>query len=151
MLTLRSFDTSSPLIGEGKGVGEVVQLKVGADEKHLQVTPGDHFIKLCQDELEALMGPADSSLDLDGKPACIMMIGLQGAGKTTTTGKLAKKLINDGKKPLLVAADIYRPAAVEQLKVLGARLDTPVFHLPETTPPRSVHKRYAKQSVTGTM
>ena len=118
-----------------KAVGEVVQLKVGADEKHLQVTPGDHFIKLCQDELEALMGPADSSLDLDGNPASIMMIGLQGAGKTTTTGKLAKKLINDGKKPLLVAADIYRPAAVEQLKVLGERLDTPVFHLPETTPP----------------
>ena len=97
------------------------------------------------------MGPADSSLDLDGKPACIMMIGLQGAGKTTTTGKLAKKLINDGKKPLLVAADIYRPAAVEQLKVLGERLDTPVFIYLRPRPPRSVPKRYSKQSVTATM
>ncbi len=94
-----------------------------------QVTPQDHFIKACYDELVELMGPVDTSLDLDGKPAVIMMVGLQGSGKTTTTGKLAKRLVAEGKKPLLVAADIYRPAAVDQLMVLGRKLGVPVFSI----------------------
>ena len=82
----------------------------------------------------ALMGPVDSALDLDGNPAVIMMVGLQGSGKTTTSGKLAKKLTADGKKPLLVAADIYRPAAVDQLQVLGRKLGVPVYTKPDTDP-----------------
>ena len=86
------------------------------------------------------MGPADPSLVLDKPISKIMMIGLQGAGKTTTTAKLAKRLIEEGKKPILVAADIYRPAAVDQLKVLGKRLEIPVYHAPDTAPPEICHQ-----------
>jgi len=118
-----------------KALGEVVQLSVKKEGEKMQVTPGDHFIHICQQELEALMGPADTELELSAKVSKIMMIGLQGAGKTTTTAKLARRLIEEGKRPLLVAADIYRPAAVDQLKVLGERLEVPVFHLADTAPP----------------
>ena len=122
-----------------KALGEVVTLaSTDKKGKKHQVAPGDHFIKICHDELEALMGPVDTSLVLAQKgerPAGIMMVGLQGSGKTTTVAKLAGWLQKQGKKPLLVAADIYRPAAVEQLKQLGARLDIPVFHEENTKPP----------------
>src|SRR3954468_24182188 len=122
-----------------KALGEVVSTTVTDKKgKKLQVAPGDHFIKICHDELEALMGPVDTSLQLSQKgerPAGIMMVGLQGSGKTTTVAKLANLLVKRGKKPLLVAADIYRPAAVEQLKQLGAKLDIPVFHEENTKPP----------------
>ena len=82
------------------------------------------------------MGPADSQLNLpSNRPATVMMVGLQGSGKTTTTGKLAKYLVTKQKrKPLLVAADIYRPAAVEQLKILGAKVGVPVHHVPGASP-----------------
>jgi len=122
-----------------QALGEVVTLaSTDKKGKKHQVAPGDHFIKICHDELEALMGPVDTSLVLAQKgerPAGIMMVGLQGSGKTTTVAKLAGWLQKQGKKPLLVAADIYRPAAVEQLKQLGARLDIPVFHEENTKPP----------------
>lgn len=110
-----------------RALGEVVTLKAGTGPDGTRVSPGDHFVKICHDELTALMGGEPVSLDLEGDPAVIMMVGLQGSGKTTTAGKLAHKLLKDGYKPLLVAADIYRPAAVEQLTSLGARLDVPVF------------------------
>lgn len=115
-----------------KALGEVVRIKTGK----MKVKPGDHFIKICQDELEALMGPVDTSITFGAGLTKIMMIGLQGAGKTTTTGKLARHLVEQGRKPLLVAADIYRPAAVEQLKILGERLDVPVYFEENQTPPR---------------
>ena len=73
------------------------------------------------------MGPVDTSFNLSSDPSIIMMVGLQGSGKTTTSGKIAKRLIEQGKKPMLVAADIYRPAAIDQLQVLGKRLEIPVF------------------------
>ena len=111
-----------------KSLGDIVPLK-GPGGQTVKVSPQDWFIKACYDEMVELMGPVDSSLDLDGKPAVIMMVGLQGSGKTTTTGKLARMLKAQGKKPLLVAADIYRPAAVEQLMVLGNRLSLPVFSI----------------------
>src|SRR5437588_385854 len=122
-----------------KALGQVVQVSV-ADKKgkRLEAAPGDHFIKICHDELEALMGPVDVSLQLSRKgerPAGIMMVGLQGSGKTTTVAKLALLLQKRGKKPLLVAADIYRPAAVEQLQQLGAKLEIPVFYEENTKPP----------------
>jgi signal recognition particle subunit SRP54 len=122
-----------------KALGQVVQVAV-ADKKgkKMQAAPGDHFIKICHDELEALMGPVDTSLQLSRKgerPAGIMMVGLQGSGKTTTVAKLASLLQKRGKKPLMVAADIYRPAAVEQLKQLGEKLDIPVFHEENVKPP----------------
>ena len=122
-----------------KAIGEVVQTSATDKKgKKFQVAPGDHFIKICHDELENLMGPVDTSLQLSQKgerPAGIMMVGLQGSGKTTTVAKLANLLLKKGKKPLMVAADIYRPAAVEQLKQLGARLDIPVFHEENVKPP----------------
>ncbi|TVQ90986.1 MAG: signal recognition particle protein [Deltaproteobacteria bacterium] len=106
-------------------LGSVVAVKGGG----MQVTPQDHFINACYEELVELMGPVDTSLDLTGKPSIIMMVGLQGSGKTTTTGKLAKRLLAEGRKPMLVAADIYRPAAVDQLMVLGRKLGLPVFSI----------------------
>src|SRR4051812_25135812 len=121
-----------------KAIGEVVQTTItDKTGKRVKVSPGDHFVKICHDELEALMGPVDTSLKLKAKNQLtgIMMVGLQGSGKTTTVGKLATKLIRDGRKPLLVAADIYRPAAVDQLKVLGERVGVPVFHEAGISPP----------------
>ena len=118
-----------------KAVGEVVRVVATKDGQRLRVNPGDHFIKLCHEELEGLMGPVDTTLKYGAGVTKIMMVGLQGSGKTTTAGKLAKYLISKGRKPLLVAADIYRPAAVDQLKVLGQRLSVPVYHEPNQTPP----------------
>ena len=120
-----------------KAIGEVVETKVKTEKGTLRVTPQDHFIKICHDELEALMGPVDTSLRFAGKgrPTGVMMVGLQGSGKTTTAGKLAAKLIKDGKKPFLVAADVYRPAAIDQLRILGEQLGIPVYSEAGATPP----------------
>lgn len=119
-----------------KSVGEKVQLKAGSSGQRRRVSAGDHFIAICKDELENLMGPKDSTIRFaTNRPTVIMMVGLQGSGKTTTSGKLTKYLIRKHqRKPLLVAADIYRPAAVEQLKVLGAKTAVPVFALPQAKP-----------------
>src|SRR3989442_3008200 len=122
-----------------KALGEVVAT-AATDKKgrRVQASPGDHFIKICHDELENLMGPVDTSLQLARKgerPAGVMLVGLQGSGKTTTVAKLANLLLKQGKKPLMVAADIYRPAAVEQLKQLGEKLEIPVFHEENVKPP----------------
>lgn len=120
-----------------RSVGEVVPLKAKTQKGMMEVSPGDHFVKICHEELEALMGPVDAGINwaTDGGPTVIMMVGLQGSGKTTTTAKLAKWVMAQGKRPLLVAADIYRPAAVQQLRVLGDRLGVPVFHKENTQPP----------------
>ena len=121
-----------------KALGEIVQVKAEAKAQKTvsRVKPGDHFISICQDELEALMGPVDTSIERNDRGfATIMMVGLQGSGKTTTCGKLCYRLKEDGHKPFLVAADVYRPAAINQLKVLGERLDVPVFHEAGVAPP----------------
>lgn len=90
--------------------------------------PGQVVVKIVHDELVELLGTTVSELDFSKKPTVIMMVGLQGSGKTTTSGKIASLVRKKyAKKPLLVAADIYRPAAVEQLKTLGDQLDIPVF------------------------
>ncbi len=90
--------------------------------------PGQVVVKIVHDELVDLLGTEVSEIDFSKKPTVIMMVGLQGSGKTTTSGKIAKLLTKKySKKPLLVAADIYRPAAVDQLKTLGQQLDVPVF------------------------
>ncbi len=114
-----------------KAVGEVVKVKAkGNKGDAMEVTPGDHFIRICHDELENLMGPVDTSITFQNKrlgPTKIMMVGLQGSGKTTTTAKLARLVMDQHKKkPLLVGADVYRPAAIEQLRVLGEKLGVPV-------------------------
>jgi signal recognition particle subunit SRP54 len=122
-----------------KAIGESVALRAKAGDRYLTATPEQHFIKICQDELIALMGePVDPDTVVNWAkkgPTGIMMVGLQGSGKTTTVGKLARYLEKKKKRPLLVAADIYRPAAIEQLKVLGERLELPVFTLPGAQPP----------------
>tara|TARA_B100000809_G_scaffold94620_1_gene93304 strand:- start:2918 stop:4435 length:1518 start_codon:yes stop_codon:yes gene_type:complete len=91
------------------------------------VKPGQQVIKIVSDRLAELMGEANAPLDLYGNPATIMMIGLHGGGKTTTTGKLAAMLRDEGRRVLLVAADLYRPAAIDQLETLGSQLGIPVF------------------------
>lgn len=115
-----------------KSLGGIVPLKVGGQS--VRLSPQDWFVKACYDELVALMGPVDTALDLSGRPAVVLMVGLQGSGKTTTSGKLARMLQGEGKKPLLVAADVYRPAAVDQLQTLGRKLGVPVFHEPGVNP-----------------
>jgi signal recognition particle subunit SRP54 len=92
------------------------------------LTPGQQVVKIVNDELTALMGGRHQELSLDGtQPAAVMLVGLQGSGKTTTAGKLAVFLRKIGRKPYLVPADVYRPAAIEQLQRLGAQLSVPVF------------------------
>jgi signal recognition particle subunit SRP54 len=129
-----------------KAVGEVVETSVKTAKGRLKASPQDHFIKICHDELEGLMGPVDTSLRFAERgPTGIMMVGLQGSGKTTTAGKLANKLKKDGQRPMLVAADIYRPAAVEQLKVLGQQLGVPVFHQAGVQPPSCAGWRWPRR------
>ena len=116
-------------------LGEIVETRVRQNGKRLKASPGDHFINICYNELVGLMGPVDTSLQLKTAPvATIMLLGLQGCGKKTTAGKVARHLLAQDHKPLLVAADIYRPAAVEQLQVIGSRLNVPVFSDPGATP-----------------
>lgn len=99
-------------------------------EKVIQsIQPGQQIIKIIHDELVRLLGASNEALTLEPKPASILMVGLHGSGKTTSSGKLAKLLAKEGKKPLLVAADVYRPAAMEQLETLAKQLELPAFIL----------------------
>ena len=121
-----------------KAVGATVQTTITDKQgRRHRVSAADHFIKVCHDELEALMGPVDTSLRFKpkGGVTTLLMVGLQGSGKTTTVAKLASHLQKKGRRPLLVAADVQRPAAVEQLQILGQRLGVPVFFEPGTAPP----------------
>jgi signal recognition particle subunit SRP54 len=127
-----------------KAVGETVQTSAKSKEKKLKVAPADHFIRICYDELEALMGPVDTDISLSKPIGTIMMVGLQGTGKTTTTGKLARFLQAKKHRPLLVAADIYRPAAIDQLKTLGEQLGVPVYSEDGLKPPELCKNAYQK-------
>ena len=99
-------------------------------EKVIQsIQPGQQIIKIIHDELVRLLGSSNEALTLEPKPASILLVGLHGSGKTTSSGKLAKLLAKEGKKPLLVAADVYRPAAMEQLETLAKQLELPAFLL----------------------
>lgn len=121
-----------------KALGEVVRIKAkGQGGEAMKVSAADQFVKICHDELIDFMtaeGPALTFAPKGNGPTGIMMVGLQGSGKTTTTAKLARFLQKDGKKPMLVAADMQRPAAVEQLQVLGKSVDVPVFSIPGESP-----------------
>jgi signal recognition particle subunit SRP54 len=111
-----------------KALGEEVKLVAKGQSGTMRVRPEDHFVRICHEELAALMGPVDTAVaEAKRGVTGIMMVGLQGSGKTTTTGKLARRLQKDGKKVLLVACDVYRPAAVRQLQVIGEQLGIPVF------------------------
>lgn len=99
------------------------------------LTPGQQIVKIVHDEMTLLMGGSESKLNLSSKtPAVIMAVGLQGAGKTTSVAKLAKSLVKQGRRPLLVACDIYRPAAIKQLQVLGEQTNLPVFSMGQNNP-----------------
>jgi signal recognition particle subunit SRP54 len=119
-----------------KSVGVIVKVRASSKEKVRKVSPEDHFVKLCHDELVDLMGPVDTNIKFAKKgPTGIMLVGLQGSGKTTTVGKLAHFLERKHKRPLLVAADVYRPAAIDQLKIIGDKLGVPVYSEVGGTPP----------------
>lgn len=118
--TTKKFLTQIQERAEGEGV-----LK--------SVSPGQQLIKIVHDELVVLLGGENAPLNLEGNPNIIVMFGLQGSGKTTTSGKLALQLRKKGYQPLLVAADMYRPAAIDQLVSLGKQVDIPVFTIPGST------------------
>ena len=105
-----------------------VQEKALGEEVLKSLTPGQQVVKIVKDEMTELLGGQTSGINFTpNPPTVIMLVGLQGSGKTTTAGKLANLLRKQGKKPLLVACDIYRPAAIKQLQVVGAQLNIPVF------------------------
>jgi signal recognition particle subunit SRP54 len=97
------------------------------------LTAGQQVVKIVHDELVELLGAGDRVFHLSGNPAVVAMVGLQGSGKTTSTAKLARHVIKTGRRPLLVAADPYRPAAADQLETLGRALDVPVYRAPAGT------------------
>ena len=118
-----------------------VREKALGSEVMESLTPGQQIIKIVRDELTALMGGEEAKLSVSSKPpTVIMMVGLQGAGKTTTTGKIAKYLKKQGKRPLLVACDVYRPAAVKQLEVVSSYVDAGFFSRPESKDPVAIAK-----------
>lgn len=114
------------------------------------VKPGELMVKIVHDEMAALMGGQAAPLNLTGKPTIILMSGLQGSGKTTFTGKLAKKLKSEkAMRPLLVACDVYRPAAIDQLKVLAEKIEVPVYTEDGSKDPVSIARHaidYARQN-----
>lgn len=123
-------------------VKKVSERAVGAEVLE-SLTPGQHVIKIVNEELTILMGETQSKIKFASKPPTIlMMVGLQGAGKTTTTGKLAALMRkNYSRRPLLVACDVYRPAAIKQLQVVGDSLDIPVFSMGDKVDPVEIAKQ----------
>ena len=111
------------------------------------VKPGQLLVKIVHDELAALMGGQAAEFRVDGRPAVVLMSGLQGSGKTTMSGKLALKMkTQQHKKPLLVACDVYRPAAIEQLKTLGAQIEVPVYSEPESQNPVEIAQNAIREA-----
>ncbi len=111
------------------------------------LTPAQHVVKIVNEELTRLMGGEQSKINIASKPPTIvMLVGLQGAGKTTSAGKLAKLMHKQGRRPLLVAGDIYRPAAIKQLQVLGEQLDIPVFTMGDKHSPVDIAKGALQQA-----
>ncbi len=106
---------------------ERVKAKSVGAEVIQSVQPGQQIVKIIADELTELLGSQNAGLNFSGNPSSIMMVGLHGAGKTTSSGKLARLIQKQGRQPLLVAADVYRPAAMDQLETLGKQLNLPVF------------------------
>ena len=104
-----------------------VKAKSLGQEVIQSIQPGQQIIKIIHDEMVELLGATNATLQLSGNPSCVLMVGLHGSGKTTSSGKLGRLLHKQGRTPLLVAADIYRPAAMDQLETLGTQLQLPVY------------------------
>lgn len=128
-------------------IGRIRERAVGQDVLD-SLTPAQQVIKIVHDELTRLMGEEESKITLAAKPpTVIMMVGLHGAGKTTTSAKLARLLHKQGRKPLLVAGDVYRPAAIKQLEVLGSQLNIPVFSMGDKQKPPVIAKAARESAV----
>ena len=124
----------------------VTERAVGAEVME-SLLPGQQIVKIVNEELTRLMGGTQAKLNISPKPpTVIMMVGLQGAGKTTHTGKLAGMYKKQGKHPLLVACDVYRPAAIKQLQVLGEKLELPVFEMGDKESPVKIAKEAIKHA-----
>lgn len=133
-----------------KNFTDTVKTKALGQNVLTAIKPSELMVKIVHDELASLMGSEAADLNLSGNPAVILMSGLQGSGKTTMSGKLARKLKSEkGKRPLLVAGDVYRPAAIEQLKVLASQIDVPVYTEEGNKNPVEIAQnaiRYARQN-----
>lgn len=126
---------------------DTVKTKALGEKVLTAVSPGQLMVKIVKDELADLMGGSESEFNISGNPAIILIAGLQGSGKTTFSGKLANYLkTKKGKSPLLVAADIYRPAAIDQLKVLGGQINVDVYSEPENKNAVSIAQNAIKEA-----
>jgi signal recognition particle subunit SRP54 len=120
---------------------EKVKEKAMGEDVVTSITPGQQFIKVVYDELVALLGSTNKPLDVAGSPpVAVLLVGLQGSGKTTTCGKLALHLRKKGRRPLLVPTDIYRPAAIDQLVKVGKQINVPAFTMAEMKDPLAICK-----------
>lgn len=127
-------------------IKQVKERALGQDVME-SLTPGQMVVKIVNEELTHMMGEGEAKLAIDGpRPNIILLCGLQGAGKTTHAGKLAKLLKDKNRKPLLVACDVYRPAAIEQLKVVGGSIDVPVFSMGTEVSPVEIAKRGVEEA-----
>jgi len=130
-----------------KGFTDRVKDKALGEKVIQSVSPGQQMVKIVQDELTELMGGTAADIDLSGNPTVILIAGLQGSGKTTFSGKLAKYLTDKKKKkPLLVAADVYRPAAINQIQVLGEQINVPVYAEIENKNPVEIAKNAIQEA-----
>lgn len=126
---------------------DTVKAKALGEKVLTAVSPGQLMVKIVKDELAELMGGSESEFDITGNPAVILIAGLQGSGKTTFSGKLANYLkTKKGKSPLLVAADIYRPAAIDQLKILGEQINVEVYSEPENKDAAAIARNAIKEA-----
>ncbi|MDU6182930.1 MAG: signal recognition particle protein [Anaerococcus vaginalis] len=145
-LSLLEADVNYKVVKEF--VKKIKERAMGQDVME-SLTPGQTVIKIVNEELTNLMGKENSKLELKGStPHVVLMVGLQGSGKTTHSGKLARKLKKEGRNPLLVALDVYRPAAIEQLKVVGKQAEVEVFEKGKQDPVQTANeaKEYARRN-----
>lgn len=134
-------------------IDRVREKSIGAEVVQ-SIQPGQQIIKIIHDEMVGLLGDTNSGLQLTGNPSCLMMVGLHGSGKTTSSGKLARLLHKQGRTPLLVAADVYRPAAMDQLQKLGEQLQIPSFVMKGETDVLRIAReamQFAKQNNRNTL
>ncbi|HEX8152036.1 MAG TPA: signal recognition particle protein [Thermoanaerobaculia bacterium] len=127
--------------------GRVREKAVGTDVL-TAFSPGQQVTKIVRDELQGLLGGNEVGLALVGQPAVVMMVGLQGSGKTTTSGKLALHLKNRGRRPLLVPADVYRPAAIDQLRIVAKNVNVPFLEIGDNRDPIAIAKRALSEART---
>ncbi|PID79851.1 MAG: signal recognition particle protein [Clostridiales bacterium] len=143
-LALLEADVNFKLV---KDFVKTVTEKAIGDEVMKSLTPGQQVIKIVNQELTTLMGETAEKLTFSSQPPTVyMLVGLQGAGKTTAAGKLSSYLRKQGKKPMMVACDIYRPAAIKQLQVLGKSLDMPVFSMGDQVSPVEIAKAAVEEA-----